>query len=83
MGLMCDCFYRLSHHQTQIEKLENIIKHLSDAYYNTDKALVSDAIFDTLIDVLRERDPNNEVLLTIGAPVNKKLDKWESKIPKK
>ena len=25
MGLICDCFYRFSHHQTQIEKLENLI----------------------------------------------------------
>jgi DNA ligase (NAD+) len=68
-------------HNITIKKLENIIKHLSEAYYNTDKALVSDAIFDTLIDVLRERDPNNEVLLTIGAPVNKKLDKLKVKLP--
>ena len=25
MGLICDCFYRFSHHQTKIEKLENKI----------------------------------------------------------
>ena len=28
MGLICDCLYRLSHHQTKIEKLEkNILEY--------------------------------------------------------
>lgn len=54
-----------------ISKLVNILRELSDAYYNSPKPLISDDIFDILRDVLEERDPNNKFLKEIGSPVSK------------
>lgn len=42
---------------------------LSDAYYNTGEPLVSDDIYDILIDVLKKRDPNNLYLKNVGAKI--------------
>ena len=50
-----------------IKELENILRYLSDAYYNTSKPLVSDEIFDLLKEALQERDPTNKFLKEIGA----------------
>ena len=54
-----------------IKELENMLRYLSDAYYNTAKSLVSDEIFDLLKDTLEKRDPTNKFLKEIGAPIKK------------
>jgi len=63
-----------------IEELEELIEYSSDKYYNTDKPVLSDTIYDILIDFLRIKDPKSKILKNIGAKIktkNKvKLDYW-------
>ena len=70
--------------------LDNIIKELSEIYYNTDKPLVSDEIFDILLNTMKERSKNYSHLENQIAPIwmgsmNKikqdcnELDKWKEK----
>lgn len=54
-----------------VKQLEKLLRNLSDAYYNTGKALVDDDVFDILKEILEERDPDNSFLRQIGAPVKK------------
>jgi NAD-dependent DNA ligase len=51
------------------DELVELLQKLSDAYYNSGESLVSDDIYDFLIDTLKERDPGNEFLKKVGAPV--------------
>jgi DNA ligase (NAD+) len=50
-----------------ISRLEQLIHDASYAYYNTTRALVSDATFDTLIDLLKQKKPDSAVLTLIGS----------------
>jgi NAD-dependent DNA ligase len=50
-----------------IARLEQLLHDASYAYYNTERALLSDAAFDTLIDLLKQKKPDSKVLTTIGA----------------
>jgi len=52
-----------------MEDLVDLLKMLSDAYFNTGEPIVSDQVYDELVDVLKERDPDNEFLKTVGAPL--------------
>jgi DNA ligase (NAD+) len=54
-----------------ISDLVDLLKQLSHYYYNTDDALISDAVYDLLRDVLEERDPTNKFLQEVGAPISK------------
>jgi len=54
-----------------IKTLEILLERAIDAYYNSDKPLLSDATYDILWQCLEERDPGNEILKKVGAPVNK------------
>jgi DNA ligase (NAD+) len=45
-----------------ITTLASLIDTLAFAYYNTNKPLVTDAIYDLLLDTLTERDPDNPQL---------------------
>jgi DNA ligase (NAD+) len=55
--------------------LVKVLKKLSDVYYNTGETLVDDNIYDKLHDILKERDPKNKFLSTVGAPVGTKEKK--------
>lgn len=52
-----------------ISDLAELIVLLREYYYNTDTPLVPDAVYDEVEDILRERDPKNKVLSSIGADV--------------
>lgn len=54
-----------------IKILETILEKAINAYYNTDKPLLTDATYDILWQCLEERDASNAILKKVGAPVNK------------
>lgn len=56
---------------TPINILENILRKLSYLYYNTDECPVTDKNFDTMKEILEQRDPDNSFLKQIGSPVSK------------
>lgn len=58
------------------KKLEELIKYLSDKYYN-EKEVVEDKYYDYVVRILREKDPDNRVLNNIGAPVREDVKKVE------
>jgi DNA ligase (NAD+) len=54
-----------------ISKLEKLLLDAAAAYYDTDKDLISDVVYDELIDYLAEVEPNSSVLQKIGnEPIN-------------
>lgn len=55
-----------------IVKLEQIVEYAADKYYNTQKSVISDAIYDMLIDFLKLKAPKSKVLKNIGAKVKSK-----------
>lgn len=54
-----------------IKKLETYLRKLSALYYNSSKSPVSDKVFDDLKEILEDRDPDNQFLNEIGAPIDK------------
>ena len=54
-----------------IDELVETLKQLSYYYYQTDEPLIPDSTYDLLRDVLEERDPDNEYLKAVGAPIDK------------
>lgn len=56
-----------------VKELTNILRGLSDHYYNTSEELVSDEIFDILKNVLAERDPVNIFLTEVGSIVKNEV----------
>jgi len=54
-----------------IKQLEDIITFTSEKYYN-DESVISDAIWDMLVDFLRIKSPKSPVLKNIGAPTKNK-----------
>jgi DNA ligase (NAD+) len=55
--------------ELEIDDLEQLLTLTADAYYNTDRPLVSDDAFDVLLDVLRARAPKSKVLKQLRAPL--------------
>lgn len=55
-----------------IDELEEVITYAADKYYNTDKPVISDAIYDILIDFLKLKDLKSLVLKSVGAKVKSK-----------
>lgn len=51
----------------ETKKLVAVLERMSTMYYNTSTPFVDDAIYDQLIDYLREKDPDNEFLYRVGA----------------
>lgn len=56
-----------------IERLVTILQKMSDYYYGEARPLVEDDVYDVMLDVLRERDPNNAFFFQTG--VEKTTDK--------
>lgn len=61
------------------KEIEELLTYLADLYYNTDSGSpISDELFDSLKDKLKELNPKNKFLKQIGAPIkdsNKRLPK--------
>ena len=51
--------------------LENTIKYATDKYHNDDP-VIEDAVFDILVDFLRNKNSKSKILKQIGAPVKSK-----------
>lgn len=66
---------------TRVRELEGLLKEASDAYYNSDSSVMSDAEFDALRDELEQLDPSNAFLSQVGAPVNGSGAKVKLTIP--
>jgi len=64
-----------------IDELVNVLKKLSDIYYNTGTSLVSDTVFDKLKDVLQKREPKHPYLSEVGAPVKGTKNKVQLPFP--
>lgn len=64
-----------------VDKLVETLETLSYYYYNTGESLVSDEIYDILLDILKERDPTNEYLYQVGAPISKEKVKLPYYMP--
>jgi NAD-dependent DNA ligase len=63
-----------------IDELERVITYSADKYYNSPNPVITDALYDILIDFLKMREPKSQVLKTVGAKVKSKnkvkLDYW-------
>jgi NAD-dependent DNA ligase len=55
--------------------LEKVITHTADKYYNTDTSIVTDSVYDLMIDFLKKKDPKSKVLKTVGARLKSKAIK--------
>ena len=53
--------------QLSVAQLARLLERCLDAYHNTDRALVSDAVYDALEDALRARNAAHPLLSTVGA----------------
>jgi len=54
-----------------VVELEQVIKYTADKFFN-DVSIISDDIYDLLIDFLRHKDPKNKFLKTVGSEVKSK-----------
>jgi len=61
-------------------EIAQLIQEANHAYYNTKTALMSDAIYDVVVDYLKTVDKNNPVLKEVGAGIAKD-DKRKEKLP--
>lgn len=63
-----------------VEELEKVITYASDKYYNSAKPVITDTLYDILIDFLKMKDPKSQVLKNVGSKVKSKdkvkLDYW-------
>ena len=57
-----------------IKILEKVIEYSADKYYN-DQPVISDEIYDFLIDILKDLEPENIILKKVGAKIIKTKDK--------
>ena len=64
---------------TQLE-LETVINYAKDKFFNTDKPVMEDVIYDILVDFLKEKYTKSSVLKEVGAKLKSKdkvtLDYW-------
>jgi DNA ligase (NAD+) len=65
--------------QLSVVELEKAIKKSSDAYYNSNSPIITDEIYDILIDLLKKKSPKSKVLGAVGFKPAKNmvhLDYW-------
>lgn len=62
-------------------ELEEFLRFAADKYYNSDKIVISDEMFDYLKDKLKEKAPKNKFIKEIGSPISKKKDKIKLPYP--
>uniref|UniRef100_A0A6C0C8B1 DNA ligase (NAD(+)) n=1 Tax=viral metagenome TaxID=1070528 RepID=A0A6C0C8B1_9ZZZZ len=55
-----------------VKQLEEVIKLSADSYYNTSKSLVSDEVYDLLVDKLASLSPKSSALTKVGAAIKGK-----------
>ncbi len=58
--------------QLSAADLEEIIKLSADSYYNSDISLISDEIYDILVERLRTLNPKASIFKQTGAPIKGK-----------
>jgi NAD-dependent DNA ligase len=62
------------------KELEDAITYAADKYYNTSESVITDEVYDMLIDFLKLKDPKSKVLKNVGSHVKSKnkvkLDYW-------
>lgn len=56
-----------------ISDIEKLIQLLSESYYNTGKSIVSDKIYDIILNILEEKDPKNKILSLVGAKTKRSI----------
>jgi NAD-dependent DNA ligase len=61
-----------------IKKLVKSLQKLSDVYYSNENPLVSDTVYDILLDVLKSRDSDNPFLFQTGSS---KIDRSDVELP--
>ena len=61
-----------------IKELETILTNASNAYYNSDTCIISDIVYDILIDILQERNSSSSVLSSVGFTID---DENKVKLP--
>ena len=49
-----------------ISNLEKVLTLASQKYYSDEEPIISDQVYDILLEVLQARDPNNKVITNIG-----------------
>lgn len=63
-----------------VDQLEKVITYTADKYYNSSNPIITDALYDILIDFLKMKSPKSQVLKNIGTKVKSKdkvkLDYW-------
>ena len=53
-----------------IEELETLLTNASNSYYNSDTCIISDIVYDILIDILQERNSSSSVLSSVGFTID-------------
>ena len=64
-----------------VEELEELILKANDAFFNSGNTIISDAIFDMLVDFLKMKNSKSKVLKQIGSQI--KDPKLKQKLPYK
>jgi len=57
---------------SNIQDIVKLLKYSADKYYNSSEEVLPDDVFDTIKDILQDRDSENSFILQTGAPVNSK-----------
>ena len=52
--------------EIDVKRLVTILQKLSDYYYASDESLIDDETYDIMLDVLKDRDPENAYLFQTG-----------------
>lgn len=55
--------------ELSIEKLAKVVEYANDKYHNSTEVF-SDEIYDILKELLMKRDPTNDILKQVGAPIS-------------